>query len=212
MNKELKQDLELAQSVLANTQSLSEKYHVKEIPDLIRILTVAVECSIPVEELFVSGLYAYLSCKDGFFTFKVTQNPSLQNKTTFSSDKPAKWYIIVSCGGMGISNICVDRKLAREPEVQQTWEKFLKWIKSYNPIDTEFTHTQYKYIFSVEDGYKLYQDFHEKYQDVWRQVDRIIKTYELEEFLKDSVLREYCSTPSPEKDQRMIGLAPTKEE
>lgn len=172
MNKELKQDLELAQSVLANTQSLSEKYRVKEIPDLIRILTVAVECSIPVEELFVSGLYAYLSCKDGFFTFKVTQNPSLQNKTTFSSDKPAKWYIIVSCGGMGIANICVDLKVAHKTEVQQIWEDFLKWIKSYNPIDWDGRNG--RYIFSIEDGYKLHRDFDEKYHDICLQVERIV--------------------------------------
>lgn len=179
MNEELKQDLELARNVLADTYSLYKKYHVKDIPDLIEVLTIAVECSIPVEELRVSGFEVELLDVGRYFTFKVTQDPPLLNKTTFRTCKPTKWYITFSCGGCGVLNICSDNNVAYKTEVQQIWKEFLKWVKSYNPIDWD--KLNHKYIFSVEDGYRLHRDFEDKYHDVCLQVERITTQYKIAE-------------------------------
>lgn len=179
MNKELKQDLALAQSVLADTQSLYEKYHVRDISKLIELLTVAVECNIPVKELRVSGYDIELSYVGAYFTFKVTQCPYLVNETTHRTCESTRWYMTFSCGGCGALNICPDSKVAYKTEVQQIWEEFLKWVKSYGPIDWD--ELNHKYIFFIRDGYRLHQDFREKYHDVCSRVERITTQYKLAE-------------------------------
>lgn len=179
MNEGLKQDLELARNVLVNSDSLYKKYHVKDTSKLIELLTVAIECNIPVKELRVSGYDIELSCVGAYFTFKVTQYPYLVNETTHRMCESTRWYIAFSCGGCGVLNICPDHQVAYKTEVQQIWEEFLEWIKSYSPIDWD--ELNHKYIFFVRDGYRLHQDFSEKYHDVCLEAEQITTQYKLAE-------------------------------
>lgn len=191
MNKELKQDLELARNVLADTQSLYEKYCTTNVSRIIDLLTVAVECDMPVEELEVFECVIELSRVSPFFHFIFVQNPLLTHRTTYRTCEPTKWYIVFSYGEEGALNISPDSNIARQISVQQIWREFVQWVKSYNPIDWDGRNG--RYIFSIEDGYKLHQDFHKRYHDVLLQVERVVAQCKITELqakideLKESI-------------------------
>ena len=56
----------------------------------------------------------------------------------------------------------------------------MEWIRSYNPIDWDNLNNEY--VFSVRNGYRLYQDFKAKYDETREQMDNAVVKYKIEKF------------------------------
>ena len=54
----------------------------------------------------------------------------------------------------------------------------MEWIRSYNPIDWDNLNNEY--VFSVRNGYRLYQDFKAKYDETREQMDNAVAKYKIE--------------------------------
>ena len=54
----------------------------------------------------------------------------------------------------------------------------MEWIRSYNPIDWDNLNNEY--VFSVRNGYRLYQDFKAKYDETREQMDKAVAEYKIE--------------------------------
>ena len=72
-------------------------------------------------------------------------------------------------------NLCASPDYAYKAEAEDIWVNFLKRIQEYNPIDWDGIN--HDYIFSVEDGYKLYKDFGDIYKQAVNDMRRAIAAY-----------------------------------
>ena len=62
----------------------------------------------------------------------------------------------------------------------------MEWIRSYNPIDWDNLNNEY--VFSVRNGYRLYQDFKAKYDETREQMDNAVAKYKIEK-LQAEIIR-----------------------
>lgn len=72
-------------------------------------------------------------------------------------------------------NLCASSAYAYKDEAEDVWVDFLKRIQEYNPIDWDSVN--HDYIFSVENGYKLYKDFGDIYKQAINDMRRAIAAY-----------------------------------
>lgn len=72
-------------------------------------------------------------------------------------------------------NLCASSAYAYKAEAEDVWVNFLKRIEEYSPIDWDSVNNDY--IFSIENGYKLYKDFSDMYKQAINDMRRAIATY-----------------------------------
>ena len=174
--KQLEKHLALAKRIVKDTKILTKEYNGQTPQQLVELLSAAIECDIPPEEMYVNGWHMIdLKCHYGSFCFDVVHNYRLTNKTTHQTLNDSKWYIHFGCGGCGRLNLCVSSAYAYKAEAEDVWVNFLKRIQEYNPIDWDSLN--HDYIFSVENGYKLYKDFGDIYKQAVNDMRRAIATY-----------------------------------
>lgn len=72
-----------------------------------------------------------------------------------------------------------DSQDAYEQEPCEVWQDFLIWVKSYDPID--WCDMNNEYVFSLENGLRLYYDFHTGYDKFRRKMKAAIGRYRMQE-------------------------------
>lgn len=174
--KQLEKHLFLAKRIVKDTQVLAEYYRDLTPRQVVELLSVAIECDIPPEEMSIDGWHMIrLKYHYNSFCFDVVHNYRLTNKTTHQTLNDSKWYIHFGCGGRGRLNLCASSIYAYKAEAEDVWVNFLKRIQEYNPIDWDSVNNDY--IFSVENGYKLYKDFGDIDKQAVNDMRRAIATY-----------------------------------
>ena len=174
--KQLEKHLAMAKRIVKDTNTLNKEYKGQTPQQVVELLSAAIECDIPPEEMYVGGWHMIkLKCHYGNFCFDVVHNYRLTNKTTHQTLDDSKWYIHFSCGGCGRLNLCASSTYAYKAEAEDVWVDFLKRIQEYSPIDWDSVN--HDYIFSVEDGYKLYKDFGNIYKQAVNDMRRAIAAY-----------------------------------
>lgn len=184
--KQLEKHLAIAKRIVKDTNLLAKEYERKTPQQVVNLLSVALECDIPPEEMSV-GAWDTIKLKDSYrsFEFNVVHKYRLTNKTTHQTLTDSKWYIHFGCGGCGRLNLCASSAYAYKAEAEDVWVNFLKRIQGYNPIDWDGVNNDY--IFSVENGYRLYKDFGNIYKEAVNAMRQTIAKYkkaELEAELK----------------------------
>lgn len=174
--KQLEKHLALAKRIVKDTNTLNKEYKGQTPQQVVELLSAAIECNIPPEEMYVDGWHMIkLKCHYGNFCFDVVHNYRLTNKTTHQTLNDSNWYIYFGCGGCGRLNLCPSSTYAYKEEAEDVWVNFLKRIQEYNPIDWDSLN--HDYIFSVENGYKLYKDFGDIYKQAVNDMRRAIAAY-----------------------------------
>lgn len=174
--KQLEKHLAMAKRIVKDTNTLNKEYKGQTPQQVVELLSAAIECDIPPEEMYVNGWHMIkLKCHYGNFCFDVVHNYRLTNKTTHQTLNDSKWYIYFGCGGCGRLNLCASSAYAYKAEAEDVWVDFLKRIEEYSPIDWDSIN--HDYIFSVENGYKLYKDFGDIYKQAVNDMRRAIATY-----------------------------------
>lgn len=174
--KQLEKHLAMAKRIVKDTNTLNKEYKGQTPQQVVELLSAAIECDIPPEEMSVNGWHMIkLKCHYGNFCFDVVHNYRLTNKTTHQTLNDSKWYIHFGFGGCGRLNLCPSSTYAYKAEAEDVWVNFLKRIEEYSPIDWDSIN--HDYIFSVENGYKLYKDFGDIYKQAVNDMRRAIATY-----------------------------------
>lgn len=174
--KQLEKHLAIAKRIVKDTQVLAEDYRNLTPQQIVELLSAAIECDIPPEEMSIDGWHKIkLKRHYGGFEFVVVHNYKLTNKTTYEQLDGSKCYICFGCGGCGRLNLCASSTYAYKEEAEEVWVDFLQQIQEYNPIDWDAINNEY--IFSVENGYRLYKDFGNIYKQAVNDMRRAIATY-----------------------------------
>lgn len=177
INKErLEKHLSIAKRIVKDTKVLTKEYSGQTPQQVVELLSAAIECDIPPEEMSVDG-WCMIRLKRHYcsFCFDVVHKYRLTNKTTHETLNDSNWYIHFGCGGCGRLNLCASSAYAYKAETEDVWVNFLKRIQEYNPIDWDSVNNDY--IFSVENGYKLYKDFGDIYKQAINAMRRTIAIY-----------------------------------
>lgn len=175
---EYQKDLEIAKKVMSDSKMLCEKYKYYNVSDLVEALSIAVECDMPLKSINKDGYGIRLSPSYAYFDFYFCHGYRLAIKNTKAEFDKSQWNIRFTCGGCGILNLCNDSQVAYKEAPQQIWKNFLEWVRSYSPIDWDDINNEY--VFSVENGYRLYQDFKAKYDETCEQMDKAVAEYKIE--------------------------------
>lgn len=175
---EYQKDLEIAKKVMADGEMLYKKYKYRNVSDIVEVLSIAVECDIPIESLNKDGYGIRLTPSYAYFDFYFCHGYQLAIKNTKAKFSKSQWNIRFTCGGCGILSLCKDGQIAYEEAPQQIWKNFLEWVRSYSPIDWDDVNNEY--VFSVENGYRLYRDFKAKYDETRKQMDNAVAKYKIE--------------------------------
>jgi len=174
---EVQQDLQTARQIIAASDKLYHKYRRSNIQHLARILTVATECNVPWIDLELSGGKVKMNkCPLGY-RFYFDHEFDLVNTATNAQPEMAKWYIHFS-GNAGPLNF-TGSQYAYKPELNKVWKDFLKWIQSYDPIDWD--DMNYEYVFSLENGLRLYHDFQTGYDKFYQEMNKAVCRYKMAE-------------------------------
>lgn len=174
--KQLEKHLALAKRIVKDTQVLAEDYCGLTPRQVVELLSVAIDCNIPPEEMSIDCcLGISLKQSHGYFKFGLTRGYKLTNKTTYEPSDKTKWYVRFSFGGCGRLNLCESSKYAYKAEAEDVWVNFLKRIQEYDPIDWDDINNDY--IFSIENEYKLYKDFGYIYKQAINDMRRAIAIY-----------------------------------
>lgn len=174
---ELQKDLQTARQILKDSDTLYQKYRYRNIHQIIQLLTVAVECNVPWIDLNVdTGQVKFNKCPmDCGFYFD--HQFHLVNTTINAQPEMAKWYIHFSCGGIRRLNFA-GSQYAYKQEPDEVWQDFLTWVKSYEPIDWDDMNNEY--IFSLENGIRLYHEFQTGYDKFCQKIKAAIR-YRIQE-------------------------------
>ena len=161
--KQLEKHLALAKRIVKDTNTLNKEYKGQTPQQVVELLSAAIECNIPPEEMYVDGWHMIkLKCHYGNFCFDVVHNYRLTNKTTHQTLNDSNWYIYFGCGGCGRLNLCASSTYAYKAEAEDVWVDFLKRIEEYSPIDWDSINNHY--IPPIQNRYTLYKDFGHTYK------------------------------------------------
>ena len=172
-------DLKLAQDSIESIKYLERKYphfRLQEIPD---VLSIVSESTIKVGELRYYQ-YAYeLTPVRGGFSIYISHGYNLGCPTTKYKFNETKWYARFSCNGCGRLNIINDSKIAYQGEPDAVWKEFINKIKSYSPLDYDDMNSEY--IFTLQDGYRLFKDFPNLLEEVRTKMQSAVKAYRIQQ-------------------------------
>ena len=108
----------------------------------------------------------------GSTDFNIIHNPYLTNKQTHYKFDENKNYIQLDNGNIGrlmFGNVdSVDY-----PSTDIIWKEFKDTLLSYNPLDWD--DMNFNYVYSEEDGVRLYKDFAEIYRIYRNKFDEVLK-------------------------------------
>lgn len=173
-------DLSLSKNTIENIKYLKHKYPRFTLETLPDILSIVSETDIKIEELnVVYGSLCEFAPVGGGFGIYISHGYSLGCPTTKYKFDETKWYARFSCNGCGRLNIINDSTIAYRGEPDAVWNEFLDKIKSYSPLDYDDMNNEY--IFTLQDGYRLFKDFPTLLKDVRTKMQSAVKAYKIQQ-------------------------------
>lgn len=173
-------DLSLSKNTIENIKYLKHKYPRFTLETLPDILSIVSETDIKIEELnVVYGSLCEFAPVRGGFSIYISHGYNLGCPTTKYKFDETKWYARFSCNGCGRLNIINDSTIAYRGEPDAVWNEFLDKIKSYSPLDYDDMSSEY--IFTLQDGYRLFKDFPNLLEEVRTKMQSAVKAYKIQQ-------------------------------
>lgn len=117
----------------------------------------------------------------GSTDFNIIHNPYLTNKQTHYKFDENKNYIQLDNGNIGrLMFGTIDS--VDYPGTDIIWKEFKDTLLSYNPLDWD--DMNFNYVYSEEDGVRLYKDFAEIYRIYKNKFDEVLKTSKIQRLEK----------------------------
>ena len=108
----------------------------------------------------------------GSTDFNIVHNPYLTNKQTHYKFDENKNYIQLDNGNIGRLMFGTIDSIDY-PSTDIIWKEFKDTLLSYNPLDWD--DMNFNYVYSEEDGVRLYKDFAEIYRIYRNKFDEVLK-------------------------------------
>lgn len=178
---EYKKDLEIINQLNTQSNAIRQKYNNFSLETLTDLLPILMQSDISIYEVDVDTYGFVLKLKCAYFNFHIInkyklENPS--NNVTFNDDK---WYIMFDCGGCGRLNFdSGSDNFIYKPQCEEIWQDFLQRIKDYKPLNWDTLNQEY--IFTLDDGYRLYKDFESIYRIFKNRIREAICKHKIQEF------------------------------
>lgn len=117
----------------------------------------------------------------GSTDFNIIHNPYLTNKQTHYKFDENKNYIQLDNGNIGrLMFGTIDS--TDYPSTDIIWKEFKDTLLSYNPLDWD--DMNFNYVYSEEDGVRLYKDFAEIYRIYKNKFDEVLKASKIQRLEK----------------------------
>lgn len=117
----------------------------------------------------------------GSTDFNIIHNPYLTNKQTYYKFDENKNYIQLDNGNIGrLMFGTIDS--TDYPSTDIIWKEFKDTLLSYNPLDWD--DMNFNYVYSEEDGVRLYKDFAEIYRIYRNKFDEVLKASKIQRLEK----------------------------
>lgn len=117
----------------------------------------------------------------GSTDFNIVHNPYLTNKQTHYKFDENKNYIQLDNGNIGrLMFGTIDS--TDYPSTDIIWKEFNDTLLSYNPLDWD--DMNFNYVYSEEDGVRLYKDFAEIYRIYRNKFDEVLKASKIQRLEK----------------------------
>ena len=117
----------------------------------------------------------------GSTDFNIIHNPYLTNKQTHYKFDENKNYIQLDNGNIGrLMFGTIDS--VDYPSTDSVWKEFKDTLLSYNPLDWD--DMNFNYVYSEEDGVRLYKDFAEIYRIYKNKFDEVLKASKIQRLEK----------------------------
>lgn len=169
--------LELLQQALDNIKQVNKSddninITTDNLEYTIKRLSISEAYDIPLKQIYSSyGEHGVMLCSNGL-DFIVSSNPDIANSVNhFELDKE-KEYIQLSNGNIG-RLMFRGMKIDYYGETNDIWEEFKNELISYNSVD--YDDMNFNYIYTMEDGIRLYKDFDKIFTKYQKKFDETIK-------------------------------------
>ena len=178
----ISEDLILVRETLNNIQTLKKKYPKFTIERLVDALEISEKYGIPLDEI---RDYCGFELVDKYrdFKFYFCHGDKLLNRETFYKFDTSKWYIRLTFGGCGIFNFVADARCLSDSlyyeKTNELYQEVLEKLISYSPLD--YDRLNGEYLFTVEDGYRLYKDFKEIYETTKTAINNELKNFKIKQ-------------------------------
>lgn len=179
-----KDDIALAVETINNKRTLERKYRGFALEHLPDVLEISEKYGIPVDKMYLHYGYT-LKERHANFEFSVCHGCNLTNKETGYKWSKNEWYIHLSFGGCGRLNFVNCNRYYQNSDVlylgepDKVWRDFLSKLLEYNPLDYDEINNEY--LYTVEDGYRLYNDFRGIYMATIGAMNAALKEYRIKE-------------------------------
>lgn len=164
---------------------IEEKYDLKYYSSLVtsrlenikEIINLSNKYNIDSSKIQLDG-WGNLKLKDvRVCSFTIVHKPKVLNsQTNYDFNKNEGDYIRLDNGNIGRLMFV---KSSDWDIVGDIWNKFNKILLSYNPVDWDMIN--FDYVYNMENGLKLHNDFAEIYDSINNEMQPIIKQKEIKE-------------------------------
>lgn len=171
-DQEIKYDLEKCIKILDLESEIRRKYRqFHSIEDIKRVLEICEKYGVNPSDCDEFG-FKY----NHGFNFKFVQEYRLTNRRTRYKIAKDEWCIRfqLDLGRLNFINGATDDIYAATDGI---WKDFVNVILSYEPLDYDLLN--YNYIFSIENGYRLWKDFDSIYRDYHKKFSKVVKEFEI---------------------------------
>lgn len=178
-NNEIKETLELLEQALAAIKKVNnEEVNIPtdEIECWIKACTIANTYGIAINEIELDYDGEIKLEKEGM-DFIIQSAPCLINKKNNYQFVEGENYVQVGSGSidrlMFLYTMFLHNGYFSNEEIDRTWEDFEAELLSYNPLDWD--KPNFRYVYDMKAGLKLYKDFDEIYARYRERFDEIIR-------------------------------------
>lgn len=175
-------DSVLVRETLNNIQTLKKKYPKFSIERLVDALEISEKHGIPLDEIRDHCGFELVD-KYRDFKFLFCHGYTLSNRETFYEFCKSKWYLRLTFGGSGRFNFVMDTRCLSGSlyydKVNELYQTFIEKLMSYSPLD--YDRFNGEYLFTVENGYRLYKDFKEIYETTKTAINNELKNFKIKQ-------------------------------
>ena len=114
------------------------------------------------------------------FDFHITSKYSLTNSATHFIFNPNEDYILLENGNIGRLSFVNHHNYILTDEL---WADFNKKLIEYKPLD--YDPYNFAYIYSMEDGIKLWHDFSDIYNEYQKRFDAVIRSEKIKKLQEE---------------------------
>lgn len=150
-----------------------------DMTDLADILEIDEKYGVPNNLLHAVNYGAYaIGYSKGYAEFIVCKNRKIRGEY---KPVPDEWEVLFTLGGCGRLNFAKSSypdTLLYSDEVAAAFDKCLRRIEEYEPLAADRVNNEY--LFSVENGYRLYKDYPVIYEETKKEIENLCISYEIQ--------------------------------